>query len=208
MGLERAFGRSRHKATAITHSYGTRRRSSPAGDNQKLGRSRSTRQLQADPQASKLASSDDNSIQGKERGHKENRPPRQDHLAVESIDLWLPGASLLLLEPLFLTQFPQPNNQVSSSSLGRICSRVDLPGLPRRVCQGPFEQGGPQPVLDYFPPLIAGNISLTMVIAAGPTSTTKIAGKMKMTSGKINLTAVLAAFSSAICRRRVLIESL
>ena len=44
--------------------------------------------------------------------------------------------------------------------------------------------------------------------AAGPTSTTKIAGKMKITSGKISLTAVLAAFSSAICCRRVRIESL
>jgi hypothetical protein len=38
--------------------------------------------------------------------------------------------------------------------------------------------------------------------------TTKIPGKMKSTSGKISLTAVLAAFSSANCCRRVRIESL
>ena len=44
-------------------------------------------------------------------------------------------------------------------------------------------------------------------MAAGPTSTTKIAGKMNSTSGKISCTAVLAAFSSASCRRRVRIES-
>src|SRR5579871_1885578 len=43
--------------------------------------------------------------------------------------------------------------------------------------------------------------------AAGPTRTTKMPGKMKSTSGKINCTAVLAAFSSASCRRRVRIES-
>ena len=35
-------------------------------------------------------------------------------------------------------------------------------------------------------------------MAAGPTSTTKMPGKMNSTSGKISLTAVLAAFSSAI----------
>ena len=40
------------------------------------------------------------------------------------------------------------------------------------------------------------------MIAAGPTSTTKMPGKMKITSGKISLTAVLAAFSSASWRRR------
>ena len=67
--------------------------------------------------------------------------------------------------------------------------------------------GTPGPVLYeaapvYFPPLMAGNISLIMVMAAGPTSTMKIAGKMNSTSGKISLTAVLAAFSSAIWRRR------
>jgi hypothetical protein len=60
----------------------------------------------------------------------------------------------------------------------------------------------------YFPPFIDGNSSLTIVIAAGPTSTTKIAGKMNSTSGKISFTAVLAAFSSAIWLRRVRIESL
>ena len=49
----------------------------------------------------------------------------------------------------------------------------------------------------YLPPLIEGNSSLIMVMAAGPTSTTKIAGKMNNTSGKISFTAVLAAFSSA-----------
>lgn len=37
-----------------------------------------------------------------------------------------------------------------------------------------------------------------IMIAAGPTRTTKIPGKMKSTSGKIILTAVAAAFSSAI----------
>ena len=37
----------------------------------------------------------------------------------------------------------------------------------------------------------------TIMIAAGPTSTTKIPGKMKSTSGKIIFTAVMAAFSSA-----------
>ena len=36
-----------------------------------------------------------------------------------------------------------------------------------------------------------------VVMAAGPTRTTKIPGKIKSTSGKISLTAVLAAFSSA-----------
>jgi hypothetical protein len=50
----------------------------------------------------------------------------------------------------------------------------------------------------YLPPLMAGNISLTIVIAAGPTSTMKMAGKMNSTSGKISFTAVFAAFSSAI----------
>ena len=40
-------------------------------------------------------------------------------------------------------------------------------------------------------------------MAAGPTRTTKIAGKMNRTSGKISCTAVFAAFSSANCRRRV-----
>ena len=44
-------------------------------------------------------------------------------------------------------------------------------------------------------------------MAAGPTSTTKIPGKMNSTSGKISCTAVFAAFSSAICLRRVRIES-
>ena len=34
-------------------------------------------------------------------------------------------------------------------------------------------------------------------MAAGPTSTTKMPGKMNSTSGKMSLTAVLAAFSSA-----------
>ena len=47
-----------------------------------------------------------------------------------------------------------------------------------------------------------------IVMAAGPTSTTKMPGKMKITSGKINFTAVFAACSSAICRRRVRIDSL
>lgn len=62
--------------------------------------------------------------------------------------------------------------------------------------------------LPTYLPCIAGNISLIIVMAAGPTRTTKMAGKMKITSGKINFTAVFAAFSSAICRRRVRIESL
>ena len=57
-------------------------------------------------------------------------------------------------------------------------------------------------------PHMAGNISRTMVMAAGPTRTTKMPGKMNNTSGKISLTAVLAAFSSAIWRRRVRMESL
>ncbi len=60
----------------------------------------------------------------------------------------------------------------------------------------------------YWAPAMEGKSSLIIVIAAGPTSTTKIAGKMKSTSGKMSLTAVLAAFSSAICRRLVRIESL
>ena len=47
-----------------------------------------------------------------------------------------------------------------------------------------------------------------IVMAAGPTSTTKMPGKMNTTSGKISFTAVFAAFSSAICLRRVRIESL
>ena len=56
-----------------------------------------------------------------------------------------------------------------------------------------------QPISAYSPPLfIIGSNSSIMVIAAGPTSTTKIPGKMKRTSGKINCTAVLEAFSSAI----------
>ncbi len=55
---------------------------------------------------------------------------------------------------------------------------------------------------------MAGNISRTIWMAAGPTSTTKNAGKMKITSGKMSFTAVLAAFSSAICCRRTRIESL
>jgi len=46
---------------------------------------------------------------------------------------------------------------------------------------------------------MAGNISRAIWMPAGPTSTTKMPGNMKSTSGKINLTAVLAAFSSAIC---------
>src|SRR5262245_6668275 len=58
------------------------------------------------------------------------------------------------------------------------------------------------------PPFMAVNILRYISIAAGPTSTTKIPGKMNSTSGKISLTAVLAAFSSANCRRRVRIESL
>ena len=37
-----------------------------------------------------------------------------------------------------------------------------------------------------------------ILIAAGPTRTMKIPGKMKITSGKIIFTAVFAAFSSAI----------
>ena len=64
----------------------------------------------------------------------------------------------------------------------RLLLLLPLPLVPARVVYLPF---------------IIGNISFTMVIAAGPTSTTKIAGKMKITSGKISLTAVLAAFSSA-----------
>ena len=48
-----------------------------------------------------------------------------------------------------------------------------------------------------YPPVIMGNICRTMVMAAGPTRTTKMPGKMNSTSGKISLTAVLAAFSSA-----------
>jgi len=50
--------------------------------------------------------------------------------------------------------------------------------------------------LTYFE-FIIGSISLTIVTAAGPTRTIKIAGKMKSTSGKISFTAVFAAFSSA-----------
>ena len=57
-------------------------------------------------------------------------------------------------------------------------------------------------------PPSSGTYRCTMVMAAGPTSTTKMAGKMKITSGKISFTAVLAAFSSANCRRRVRIASL
>ncbi len=49
-----------------------------------------------------------------------------------------------------------------------------------------------------YRPVMAGNISRTIVMAAGPTSTTKIPGKMNNTSGKMSLTAVFAAFSSAI----------
>jgi len=48
------------------------------------------------------------------------------------------------------------------------------------------------------PPPILGNNSRIIVMAAGPTSTTKIPGKMNRTSGKMSFTAVLAAFSSAI----------
>lgn len=59
-----------------------------------------------------------------------------------------------------------------------------------------------------YPPCVAGNILLTISMAAGPTSTTKMPGKMNNTSGKISFTAVLAAFSSANCRRLVRIESL
>src|SRR5262249_10288526 len=51
------------------------------------------------------------------------------------------------------------------------------------------------------------SIVFMMAIAAGPTRTTKIPGKINNTSGKMSCTAVLAAFSSAICRRRVRIES-
>ena len=62
--------------------------------------------------------------------------------------------------------------------------------------------------VDLPHPPIFGNICRIMVIAAGPTSTTKMPGKMKSTSGKSSLTAVLAAFSSAIWRRRMRIDSL
>jgi hypothetical protein len=41
------------------------------------------------------------------------------------------------------------------------------------------------------------------LIAAGPIVTTQIAGKMQNTSGKTILTPVLAAASSARCRRLV-----
>ena len=44
---------------------------------------------------------------------------------------------------------------------------------------------------------ISGKSSRMMVMAAGPTNTTKMAGKMNSTRGKISFTAVLAAFSSA-----------
>ena len=84
-----------------------------------------------------------------------------------------------------------------------LCRAVRIAGICGAVLQRLDEStcrasGGQLRRPAYLWPLIAGNISLTIVIAAGPTSTTKIAGKMKSTSGKINLTAVLAAFSSAI----------
>ena len=46
-------------------------------------------------------------------------------------------------------------------------------------------------------PCMAGNIWRIIVMAAGPTRMTKMPGKMKITSGKMSFTAVLAAFSSA-----------
>ena len=57
--------------------------------------------------------------------------------------------------------------------------------------------GGRGKTKNYYlwpPPLIAGNISLIIVIAAGPTRTIKIAGKMNSTSGKISFTALQANF--------------
>ena len=57
-------------------------------------------------------------------------------------------------------------------------------------------------------PCILGNMSRTMWMAAGPTRITKMPGKMNSTRGKMSLTAVLAAFSSANWRRRVRIDSL
>ena len=47
-----------------------------------------------------------------------------------------------------------------------------------------------------------------MLIAAGPTSTTKMPGKMNRINGNNNCTAVLAAFSSASCLRRVQSDSM
>ena len=48
---------------------------------------------------------------------------------------------------------------------------------------------------------------LIIMMAAGPTMTTNTPGKMKITSGKIILTDVCWAFSSAICRRLTRIVS-
>ena len=84
-----------------------------------------------------------------------------------------------------------------------------LPGFgraPKRLCSRLRNERGSAGV--PYPPAILGNSSRIIVIAAGPTSTTKIPGKMNITRGKISLTAVLAAFSSASWRRRVRMESL
>jgi hypothetical protein len=48
---------------------------------------------------------------------------------------------------------------------------------------------------------------LIIMMAAGPTMTTNTPGKMKITSGKIILTEVCCAFSSAICIRLTRIMS-
>src|SRR5436190_2504025 len=78
-----------------------------------------------------------------------------------------------------------PKAHRTQKTIGRLC-----PLCPMRFC--------------YF---IFGNRLFAIWIAAGPTSTTKMPGKMKSTSGKMSCTAVFAAFSSASCRRRVRIES-
>ena len=53
---------------------------------------------------------------------------------------------------------------------------------------------------DYWPPFIEGNSSLIIVIAAGPTSTTKMAGKMKITDTGTSRPAADSACKCVVIR--------
>lgn len=138
--------------------------------------------------------------------------PRDD-LTVLTIGT-LPQIAASLLEGLVsLTQIMEMDHGSCAfwNAAAKIAMRPHAPCKPKpawrflpslRTAQWGGDRSGQTPAgscyQPYLPPLIDGNSSLIIVIAAGPTSTTKIAGKMKITSGKISFTAVFAAFSSAI----------
>lgn len=99
----------------------------------------------------------------------------------------------------------QASTPASTAKLRRLRKRrLAMPPLPLRTFEyvpsrARYWSYGNRAVLDLA--------SSTIFKAAGPTRTTKIAGKMNMINGAISLTAVFWARSSAAWRRLVLMES-